>query len=226
MPLLTKRSGGQIVIVNLQPTKHDKSCHLKINAYIDDVMRNVCDALGITVAPESEPCVRLMSRHVDDNPRRGHIAVDASLVKEECEMNDSKTSTISDEQKDIKHLPDVIRLCRANGDSKLSSVDIKDGDMAIPSPSPDNAKMEPRDADLQNRFSGVEVAARKDKCIADNDIKQEKRNVASLVSASDTIDTTDTVLSNSDFNLKRSAPICEAASNKAMKGIQVAVTTL
>ena len=141
-------------------------------------------------------------------------------------MIDSKTSTISDEQKDIKHLSDVNGPCRANGDSKLSSVDIKDGDMAIPSPSPDNAKMEPRHADLQNGFSVVEVAARKDKCIADNDIKQEKRNVASLVSASDNIDTTDTVLSNSDFNLKRSAPICEAACSKAMKGIQATVTTL
>lgn len=38
MPLLTKKNGGQIVIINLQTTRLDKQCDLRIHAYVDHVL--------------------------------------------------------------------------------------------------------------------------------------------------------------------------------------------
>merc|ERR1712042_427462 len=34
MPLATKRNGGKIAIVNLQSTKQDKKCDMKLHAYV------------------------------------------------------------------------------------------------------------------------------------------------------------------------------------------------
>lgn len=49
LPLLTKRTGGKLVIVNLQPTKHDKHAHLRIYGYVDDVMAQLMKLLGLDV---------------------------------------------------------------------------------------------------------------------------------------------------------------------------------
>jgi mono-ADP-ribosyltransferase sirtuin 6 len=40
-PLLTKKNSGKICIVNLQVTKQDKKADLKINAYVDVIMKKV-----------------------------------------------------------------------------------------------------------------------------------------------------------------------------------------
>ena len=41
MPMLTKKNAGMLVIVNLQTTRLDKQCDLRIHAYVDDVMIGV-----------------------------------------------------------------------------------------------------------------------------------------------------------------------------------------
>ncbi|KAE8596482.1 hypothetical protein XENTR_v10016124 [Xenopus tropicalis] len=46
LPLLTKRKGGKLVIVNLQPTKHDKHADLRIHGYVDEVMTQLMELLG------------------------------------------------------------------------------------------------------------------------------------------------------------------------------------
>ncbi|NP_001085592.1 sirtuin 6 S homeolog [Xenopus laevis] len=46
LPLLTKRKGGKLVIVNLQPTKHDKHADLRIHGYVDEVMIQLMELLG------------------------------------------------------------------------------------------------------------------------------------------------------------------------------------
>ncbi|TRY91572.1 hypothetical protein DNTS_015143 [Danionella cerebrum] len=55
LPLLTKRTGGRLVIVNLQPTKHDKHAHLLIHAYVDDVMAQLMKLLGLDVPEWAGP---------------------------------------------------------------------------------------------------------------------------------------------------------------------------
>ncbi|XP_073771607.1 NAD-dependent protein deacylase sirtuin-6 isoform X1 [Danio rerio] len=55
LPLLTKRTGGKLVIVNLQPTKHDKHAHLRIYGYVDDVMGQLMKLLGLDVPEWAGP---------------------------------------------------------------------------------------------------------------------------------------------------------------------------
>jgi len=51
-PLLArKHNKGYLVIVNLQETKHDRLASLIIRARVDDVMKGVCDELGVIVPP-------------------------------------------------------------------------------------------------------------------------------------------------------------------------------
>lgn len=49
LPLRTKKYDGKVAIVNLQPTKHDKKCDLKINTYVDDVLIQVMKNLNLTL---------------------------------------------------------------------------------------------------------------------------------------------------------------------------------
>ncbi|KAJ8941146.1 hypothetical protein NQ318_004266 [Aromia moschata] len=54
LPLRGKKYGGKLVIVNLQPTKHDKKADLIINSYVDDVISNVMKKLDLEI-PEYSP---------------------------------------------------------------------------------------------------------------------------------------------------------------------------
>ncbi|KAK3534550.1 hypothetical protein QTP86_016626 [Hemibagrus guttatus] len=55
LPLLTKRTGGKVVIVNLQPTKHDKHAHLIIHGYVDEVMGQLMKLLGLEIPEWAGP---------------------------------------------------------------------------------------------------------------------------------------------------------------------------
>ncbi|KAK1790080.1 hypothetical protein P4O66_002385 [Electrophorus voltai] len=57
LPLLTKRSGGKVVIVNLQPTKHDKQASLRIHGYVDEVMSQLMRLLGLEVPQWAGPAL-------------------------------------------------------------------------------------------------------------------------------------------------------------------------
>lgn len=57
LPLLTKRKGGKLVIVNLQPTKHDKHAHVRINGYVDEVMKRLTELLGVDIPKWEGPIV-------------------------------------------------------------------------------------------------------------------------------------------------------------------------
>lgn len=49
LPLRSKKYNGKVVIVNLQPTKHDKKADLIINTYVDDVLIKVMKKLGLEI---------------------------------------------------------------------------------------------------------------------------------------------------------------------------------
>ncbi|XP_026781480.2 NAD-dependent protein deacetylase sirtuin-6 [Pangasianodon hypophthalmus] len=55
LPVLTKRTGGKVVIVNLQPTKHDKHAHLLIHGYVDEVMGQLMTLLGLEIPEWAGP---------------------------------------------------------------------------------------------------------------------------------------------------------------------------
>uniref|UniRef100_A0A8C6J994 protein acetyllysine N-acetyltransferase n=1 Tax=Melopsittacus undulatus TaxID=13146 RepID=A0A8C6J994_MELUD len=57
LPLITKKRGGKLVIVNLQATKHDKQADLRIHAYVDDVMMKLMKHLGLEVPEWTGPVV-------------------------------------------------------------------------------------------------------------------------------------------------------------------------
>ncbi|XP_049979525.1 NAD-dependent protein deacylase sirtuin-6 isoform X2 [Alexandromys fortis] len=57
LPLATKRRGGRLVIVNLQPTKHDRQADLRIHGYVDEVMSKLMKHLGLEIPTWEGPCV-------------------------------------------------------------------------------------------------------------------------------------------------------------------------
>lgn len=81
IPLLTKKNGGKLVIVNLQPTKHDKKGDLKISAYVDDVMKVLCEALDIKIPEYTGPSVFLTSVHTLKSEKNLQVSADEVLLK-------------------------------------------------------------------------------------------------------------------------------------------------
>ncbi|KAK9408964.1 NAD-dependent protein deacetylase sirtuin-6 [Crotalus adamanteus] len=57
LPLLTKKKGGKLVIVNLQPTKHDRHADLRIHGYVDEVMTKLMKLLGLEIPEWAGPLV-------------------------------------------------------------------------------------------------------------------------------------------------------------------------
>ncbi|XP_005999102.1 NAD-dependent protein deacetylase sirtuin-6 isoform X2 [Latimeria chalumnae] len=63
LPLITKRKGGKLVIVNLQPTKHDRQADLRISGYVDEVMCKLMKHLGLEIPEWTGPTVVESSAH-------------------------------------------------------------------------------------------------------------------------------------------------------------------
>ncbi|XP_061456746.1 NAD-dependent protein deacylase sirtuin-6 isoform X1 [Rhineura floridana] len=57
LPLLTKKKGGKLVIVNLQPTKHDKHADLRIHGYVDNVVVKLMKHLSLEIPEWMSPVV-------------------------------------------------------------------------------------------------------------------------------------------------------------------------
>ncbi|XP_069623955.1 NAD-dependent protein deacylase sirtuin-6 isoform X2 [Ranitomeya imitator] len=62
LPLLTKRKGGKLVIVNLQPTKHDRYAELRIHGYVDEVMTLLMQSLDLKIPAWTGPPITLESK--------------------------------------------------------------------------------------------------------------------------------------------------------------------
>uniref|UniRef100_A0A5F5PFN2 protein acetyllysine N-acetyltransferase n=1 Tax=Equus caballus TaxID=9796 RepID=A0A5F5PFN2_HORSE len=67
LPLATKRRGGRLVIVNLQPTKHDRHADLRIHGYVDEVMTRLMKHLGLEIPAWEGP--RVLERALPPLPR-------------------------------------------------------------------------------------------------------------------------------------------------------------
>ncbi|XP_070542302.1 LOW QUALITY PROTEIN: NAD-dependent protein deacylase sirtuin-6-like [Ptychodera flava] len=64
LPLVVKKKGGRLVICNLQPTKHDKKADVLIHGYVDDIMTQLMQKLGLSIPEYRGPSVVLKSQHV------------------------------------------------------------------------------------------------------------------------------------------------------------------
>ena len=131
LPLATKRNKGHLVIVNLQPTKHDKKANLKINTYVDTVMKLLCEKLKIRIPDFKEPMVLLKSVHTTTNDVPMNIIVpDDTLlcrnplvgkdvkveegIKNEVDVkihSDVKVEAAIKVEAEVKTEPDVIEKC-------------------------------------------------------------------------------------------------------------------
>ncbi|KAL3866334.1 hypothetical protein ACJMK2_043640 [Sinanodonta woodiana] len=81
LPLATKRNQGKIVIVNLQPTKHDKKADLRIYAYVDEVMTQVCKILNIQIPEYYGPTCVLKSIHTQEGEESMNVVIkDSELL--------------------------------------------------------------------------------------------------------------------------------------------------
>ena len=120
MPLLTKKRGGKIVIVNLQTTKQDKQAYLKINGYVDAVMLELCSKLGVVVPKWTRPVVLLKSIHEPGNnePRNElpNIVVDSTLLPSE------KSETLGN---GLRNENNSILFSKDHDEGKLSDTDTK-----------------------------------------------------------------------------------------------------
>ncbi|KAJ8270066.1 hypothetical protein GJAV_G00109960 [Gymnothorax javanicus] len=70
LPLTTKRNGGKLVIVNLQPTKHDKHADLRISGYVDEVMTQLLKLLGLDLPEWEGPTVCEIAPETSSAPQR------------------------------------------------------------------------------------------------------------------------------------------------------------
>ncbi|XP_013407181.1 NAD-dependent protein deacetylase sirtuin-6 [Lingula anatina] len=136
LPLAVKKNGGKLAVVNLQPTKHDKKCNLKINAFVDDVMKKLCCILGVTVMDFQRPVVSLQSVHTQKTKKKGPvILVDSELwedtntmdtsnglrqigpVKEENKLDDNSSKNVEKDSKTQEILSESIKLNNLNTES-------------------------------------------------------------------------------------------------------------
>ncbi|KAK4881423.1 hypothetical protein RN001_004742 [Aquatica leii] len=65
LPTFTKKYGGRLAIINLQPTKHDKKADLIINMYADEVLSKLMKCLGLEIPEYSEELDPTKSKNDD-----------------------------------------------------------------------------------------------------------------------------------------------------------------
>ncbi|XP_036410377.1 NAD-dependent protein deacetylase sirtuin-6 [Megalops cyprinoides] len=104
LPLVTKRKGGKLVIVNLQPTKHDKHADLRISGYVDEVMGQLMKLLGLEIPKWEGPTLcesstdakppLLAAVKTEEKKETKEEGADKSAVakKEEVKSDDSPAS--------------------------------------------------------------------------------------------------------------------------------------
>uniref|UniRef100_A0A673AGG0 NAD-dependent protein deacylase sirtuin-6 n=1 Tax=Sphaeramia orbicularis TaxID=375764 RepID=A0A673AGG0_9TELE len=113
LPLLTKRKGGKVAIVNLQPTKHDKHAHLRIHGYVDEVMTQLMELLGLDVPKWEGPTI------CESSTASIESTTDVKPTKTETAKEKVKKDLIKEERK--REAPSIIE----DGSAKEETVSVK-----------------------------------------------------------------------------------------------------
>ncbi|KAM8849114.1 NAD-dependent protein deacylase sirtuin-6 isoform 1-T1 [Spinachia spinachia] len=116
LPLLTKRKGGKLAIVNLQPTKHDKHAHLRIHSYVDDVMKQLMELLGLDIPKWEGPtlCETSTATATDIKPPR---AVPEKKVKREATKEGKRDTTALTDDGSVEQ--EAVSVKRERADSPV-----------------------------------------------------------------------------------------------------------
>lgn len=102
LPLAARKKGGKLVIVNLQPTKHDNKATLKIHAYVDEVMSQLCKFLGIEIPEFNRPSAVLESVHSDKEKKLNVFIKDPQNFTIPVVDDDKITTGVKREEEDTK----------------------------------------------------------------------------------------------------------------------------
>uniref|UniRef100_A0A3P9JLD2 protein acetyllysine N-acetyltransferase n=1 Tax=Oryzias latipes TaxID=8090 RepID=A0A3P9JLD2_ORYLA len=114
LPLLTKRKGGRIAIVNLQPTKHDKQAHLRIHGYVDEVMKQLMEQLGLDIPKWEGPVVHESSEVLPDIKPPHCISAEGKVKKEEIKIERKREATQLTGEEDVKEEAGSVKKERAD----------------------------------------------------------------------------------------------------------------
>ncbi|KAG8594252.1 hypothetical protein GDO81_001131 [Engystomops pustulosus] len=98
LPLLTKRKGGKLVIINLQPTKHDRYADLRIHGYVDEVMTQLMHRLNIEIPVWTGPPTKLEPKDEVNN----HHPIDCNGISDSSHIKKEERNPCIDEK---PHLP-------------------------------------------------------------------------------------------------------------------------
>ncbi|XP_068089957.1 NAD-dependent protein deacylase sirtuin-6 [Hyperolius riggenbachi] len=107
LPLLTKRKGGKLVIVNLQPTKHDRHADLRIHGYVDEVMTQLMHQLDCKIPIWKGPPTTI------DSDEQGYkcedtLNVNGNLDSSRCQKEEE---VCTDEMSSLPKRPKVETTC-------------------------------------------------------------------------------------------------------------------
>ncbi|KAL0966408.1 hypothetical protein UPYG_G00294970 [Umbra pygmaea] len=106
LPLFTKRKGGKLVIVNLQPTKHDKHAHLRINGYVDEVMSQLMQLLGLDIPKWEGPSI-CESSTPDQKPRPAAVVKQEEKKPVKKESKEARKRPAGRMRKEVDELTEV-----------------------------------------------------------------------------------------------------------------------
>uniref|UniRef100_A0A3B4URU6 protein acetyllysine N-acetyltransferase n=1 Tax=Seriola dumerili TaxID=41447 RepID=A0A3B4URU6_SERDU len=121
LPLLTKRKGGKIVIVNLQATKHDKHAHLRIHGYVDEVMKQLMEMLGLEIPKWDGPTVCESSTANSESTtdvKPPHVTAKGKVKKEPVKEERKREATQLTDDGSVKE--ETVSVKRERADSPVA----------------------------------------------------------------------------------------------------------
>jgi len=99
LPLLTRKNGGKLVIINLQPTKHDKKADMMLHGYCDEIFKQIAEELELEVPELETPVTDTCFKSVHDLP----LEITNPLKKRRKSSSKIKEEIPDVDEKKIKH---------------------------------------------------------------------------------------------------------------------------
>nr|XP_046263253.1 NAD-dependent protein deacetylase sirtuin-6 [Scatophagus argus] len=126
LPLLTKRKGGKVAIVNLQPTKHDKHAYLRMHGYVDDVMKQLMELLGVDIPKWEGPTVCESSAPTSESTTDAKppqtVATKEKVKKDLIKEERKREATALTDDGSVKDEKVLVKKERADSSVEISEV--------------------------------------------------------------------------------------------------------
>ncbi|KAK0044926.1 NAD-dependent protein deacetylase sirtuin-6 [Biomphalaria pfeifferi] len=183
IPLLTKKNGGKLVIINLQPTKHDKKADMKISAYVDDVMKQLCEALEIEIPQYTGPSVCLKSIHTLESEKELGVSADQFCSKTDfklkyelaCNLEDESELEVKRIKLDVGEITNETNGSTVNAENKIKEETKEDGENKNSNTKNENNTKEETNLDILHCVS-KELISSKNKEVIDESFENKLHN--------------------------------------------------